>query len=814
MPLDKINVSALEAEDRFHSNQADVPGKTAADMKAFMDYIPRQVLIPKINEIIDETYTKTEADGSLSLKADKTYVDTELAKKADASSVYTKTETDGKLDLKANTATTYTKTETDSKLDLKANAATTYTKTETDGKLALKANAAATYTKTETDGLLSSKLSSGSDRIIQDVTSAPQTENTALLCREGEDIKLYKNGSLCPSDGDSAQEFLSPMLCAYSTEAELSAAIEAHGLTDTTQSGTAAIHLFDLYKQDGTLVDKLYIIRFRKALYVRNQDANVTLNMWSLAQWAGNTADIYSYFEGKGYPNTILENVSAFAKQSVSKADSVYSKLATEKYVRDFHTNNSYTKKEVDDAIDDAVSDKLPKSNPQFTGTLSASKGTADNTDIFDVGLETSGSSTEFKAKALYDTDGYVNGFEVSSGVPLDVTGVRKIETMDGKDIVAMMNSISVIINSFPSSDSWAGIQNAVRSGYAPFMFPVGYEFSVHDSDSGLDYPFVVVGHNHHKAANTALKRTMTIVSKYVYSKNNGIFSPVEYAGQEALYYAAEGLSAGTYNFTIANNKWITSENDKTYQFTLTKPVPAGGQIAVSAKYNQSFAGKSVKTYPCIFSDDAIETATLTEGNAGTSLGTTDGTGSMNHLYRIAVGPNNYAQSAIRQWLNSAAATGSVFAPKTVFSRPPAYLVTYNGFMHGLPEDFLAVVQPAVIPCHTNSVLEMNSLDGTEFAVNQVYNVTDKFFLLSRPEIYGTWSDANYKDGELLDYYNGLTNAERIKCDVSGVACYIWTRSPNRASMSDYVWRIDANGALGTGGALNNHAVAPACIIA
>ena len=132
----------------------------------------------------------------------------------------------------------------------KADSSSVYTKSET-------------YTKTETDGLLSSKLSSGSDRIIQDVTSAPQTENTALLCREGEDIKLYKNGSLCPSDGDSAQEFLSPMLCAYSTEAELSAAIEAHGLTDTTQSGTAAIHLFDLYKQDGTLADKLYIIRLR-----------------------------------------------------------------------------------------------------------------------------------------------------------------------------------------------------------------------------------------------------------------------------------------------------------------------------------------------------------------------------------------------------------------------------------------------------------------------------------------------------------------------------------------------------------------------
>ena len=76
-------------------------------------------------------------------KADKTDVDAnkaEIAKKANASDVYTKTESDRKLDAKANASDVYTKTESDSKLNAKANVADVYSKTETDNKFALKAD--------------------------------------------------------------------------------------------------------------------------------------------------------------------------------------------------------------------------------------------------------------------------------------------------------------------------------------------------------------------------------------------------------------------------------------------------------------------------------------------------------------------------------------------------------------------------------------------------------------------------------------------------------------------------------------------------
>lgn len=176
-------------------------------------------------------------------------------------------------------------------------------------------------------------------------------------------------------------------------------------------------------------------------------------------------------------------------------------------------------------------------------------------------------------------------------------------------------------------------------------------------------------------------------------------------------------------------------------------------------------------------------------------------------------GSSNYAQSAARQWLNSDAAVGAVWAPSNIFDRPPSWATSYSGFMRGLPADFLAAVQPAIVPCYTNSIAEVNSLDGTEFTINQVYELQDKFFLLSRPEIYGSWDSATYKDGELLEYYDGLTYTERIKYDAAGSARNCWLRSPN-PGYANNERLVNTSGALSNNGASGAYGVAPVCIIA
>jgi hypothetical protein len=359
--------------------------------------------------------------------------------------------------------------------------------------------------------------------------------------------------------------------------------------------------------------------------------------------------------------------------------------------------------------------------------------------------------------------------------------------------------------------NSWEDIKNAVRLGLGENLFPVGYEFSTLDSDTGATIIWVVRAHNHHTAANGKLKHTMTLEAKYVYGNAAGTYKTVVFDASEALYYAEVELAAGTYNFSVANQAWYAADNGKSYKFTLTKPVPAGGQIVLSMTYNATLEGKSVKTYASSISTEIIETATLTEGTDGTSLGTTNGEGNINHMHRIVFGSNNYAQSAARQWLNSNAVTGSVWTPTNKFDRPANN--SYNGFMHGLPADFLAAVQTATVTCRTNSVYEVNSLDGTEFVINQIYSVQDKFFLLSRPEIYGDYDSASYKDGTQLEYYVGLTNTERIKRDAAGSARFCWLRSPYPGYATSER-SVITSGALGSNHAGNAYGVAPACIIA
>ena len=375
----------------------------------------------------------------------------------------------------------------------------------------------------------------------------------------------------------------------------------------------------------------------------------------------------------------------------------------------------------------------------------------------------------------------------------------------------------TVHIDTLTAVNTWEDVKNAVRLGLGEKLFPVGYEFTTEDSVTGAVITWVVRGHNHHAAANGKLEYTMTLEAKYLYGAASGTYKGLVFDAAEALYSAAEELPAGIYNFTwdYATGSMVIG----TYQFTLTTAVPAGGQIVLGTKMaSTTITDCKIATYATVAATAAIESGiVVTEGSEGTSLGTIAMTSAtsenLNCAQRIMWGSNNYAQSAVRQWLNSDAAAGSVWTPTNKFDRPPSWNTSYSGFMRGLPADFLAAVQPAVIPCRTNPVFEINSLDGTEYTVNKVYELQDKFFLLSRPEIFGDWDSPSIKDGEQLEYYEGLTDIERIKYDAAGLARSCWLRSPNPWETSSER-AVNTSGALHSGGAFRDLGVAPACIIA
>lgn len=375
----------------------------------------------------------------------------------------------------------------------------------------------------------------------------------------------------------------------------------------------------------------------------------------------------------------------------------------------------------------------------------------------------------------------------------------------------------TVHIDTLTAVNTWEDIKNAVRLGLGAKLFPVGYEFTTEDATTGAVITWVVREHDKHEAANGKLTHSMTLEAKYVYSNTAGTYLTLVFDAYEALYYAAEEIPAGTYNFTW--NYATGSMVNGTYQFTLTKAVPAGGQIVLGTNSSSTaITGCKIATYATVAATAAIESGiVVTEGSEGTSLGTIAATSAtsenLNCAQRIMWGSNNYAQSAARQWLNSDAAAGSVWTPTNKFDRAPSWATSKAGFMKGLPADFLAAVQPAAIPCRTNSVFEVNSLDGTEFTVNKVYTLNDMFFMLSRPEIYGDWDSSSVKDGEQLEYYEGLTNTERIKYDAAGSARTCWLRSPYPGNAHNERI-VNTSGALYYSRAIYGIGVAPACIIA
>jgi len=274
----------------------------------------------------------------------------------------------------------------------------------------------------------------------------------------------------------------------------------------------------------------------------------------------------------------------------------------------------------------------------------------------------------------------------------------------------------------------------------------------------------------------------------------------------EALFYAEEGLAAGTYHFTIQNYD-ATYGGNKTYQFTLTQAVPAGGQIVLDWPYNQQLLGRSVKTYASATSTTQIEAAVLSEGTGGTDLGTTDGTAeNLNHIHRARYGSNNYKESAIRQWINSTAVANAWWAPTNIFDRPANY-ANLPGLLHGMDSEFLAVVKAITVPCKTNNTYEL-----PEWTKDTAYTVEDRFWLASRDEMgFGVERVA---EGSVLAAYNGAGNTDRIKYDLSNgsTARYWWLRSPNPSSAYNarYVY---TDGSLNNSYASSGYGAVAACVI-
>ena len=301
----------------------------------------------------------------------------------------------------------------------------------------------------------------------------------------------------------------------------------------------------------------------------------------------------------------------------------------------------------------------------------------------------------------------------------------------------------------------------------------------------------------------------------------------LQFDAPEAFYYAAEGLSAGTYNITLGDNYDTSYGGGATYQFTLTQAVPAGGQITLDWPYQKTpLQGAGVKTWASNAATTPIETVIPSVGDDGTSLGTLliavqDASG-LNSIHRMRYGSNRWSTGAMRQHLNSSKVAGSVWTPQTVWDRAPSWVSSTAGFMHGLDPEFVKICGDVeLLTALSTAAGDASSAEGS--AGTGFETTVDKFFLPSRPEVFGGGDNASDK-GNAWEYYsansdvpggssNSGNDTNRIKTNAAGSAQYWWLRSPH-VGYGYYVRYIHPAGYVGYNNATNSLGVAPACVVA
>lgn len=285
-------------------------------------------------------------------------------------------------------------------------------------------------------------------------------------------------------------------------------------------------------------------------------------------------------------------------------------------------------------------------------------------------------------------------------------------------------------------------------------------------------------------------------------------YTALQFDGTEALFYCEEELPAGTYNFTLLAGYETTYGGGLTYSFTLTKAVPAGGQIMFPWGYQKQAADIKISTYASRISTEKLEEVSVTQEEAGTPL---TSIGECNHSHRIRYGSNNWEQSAIRQWLNSDKTKGNVWAPQTKFDRPPTWATTTDGFLYGIDKSFLDVIGEVKKVTLLNTVTDNTEASSVE--------LDEKFFLLANDELYFS-KEGGVAQGTAYPYYKNYSDlsapgnaadSNRIKYR-NGTASYWWMRSPIPWNAST-VRNVNPTGTLDISGAYNSLGIAPACCI-
>lgn len=296
------------------------------------------------------------------------------------------------------------------------------------------------------------------------------------------------------------------------------------------------------------------------------------------------------------------------------------------------------------------------------------------------------------------------------------------------------------------------------------------------------------------------------------YALRSILFSGI--SDSNAFYVPENELEAGTYFFTVryATGPFV---KDESYNFTLTQNVSAKGQLVfswTSGMWGNNLSYWKVKSYNSGMDSNPIETVSLETGEAGIKIGdleqykeyTTTG---MNSITRIRSGYNRYSLSCVRQWCNGIEGAGSWWKPLNLFDRCPSFSRTTKGFVAGLPQDFINIINPVQVITKLNTTSDKN--------IGEIETTVDRFFIPTLKQININLAGYSSYDGEeVLSYWQGSSSSDRIyySYDNNTSTKSIWTRTPVTGSESSQ-YSINTNGSNVGRSSYYSLSVTPMCVI-
>lgn len=310
-----------------------------------------------------------------------------------------------------------------------------------------------------------------------------------------------------------------------------------------------------------------------------------------------------------------------------------------------------------------------------------------------------------------------------------------------------------------------------------------GDKIVVHET--ATDILFDVADFDYETPEDTSREHSLTLVMHHT-------FTGVQFDAPEALWYFPNGLPAGSYAFTIGSYDNSYGGNN-TYYFTLANAIPAKGQIRFNWGYQNQAASCKIQVFASATATSVSEEVSIstTEISGAPSLGTV-GNGTIstdssvtvggtayafqaNNIEAARYGKNVWAESAIRQFMNSDKAKGTYWKPMNVFDRPPSWASTLDGFWYGIDPSFKSACGVCVKKTNNNNKTHGSGQSTTK----------DLAWAVGMGELGVT---GNTGEGAQYAYFKKIMNgvaiadwsihAELIKTNTGGSAQYWWLRSP------------------------------------